>query len=58
MIFNVYDFDEMRHWLRSLPGSFKIKRARVNIFDRYRYRENYEAIYNFIKEMGGEIKNE
>jgi hypothetical protein len=32
--------------------------ARINIFDRYRYREDYEAIYNFIKEMGREIKDD
>lgn len=55
MTFKMYDFDAMRNWLRSLSGSFEIRRARVNIFDRYRYREDYEAIYNFINEMGGKI---
>jgi hypothetical protein len=58
MTFKVYDFDAMRNWLRSLSGSFEIRRARINIFDRYRYREDYEAIYNFIKEMGGEIEDD
>lgn len=58
MTFKMYDFDEMRQWLRTLPGAFEIRRARINIFDRYRYREDYEAIYNFIREMGGEIKDE
>jgi len=52
------DFEAMRQWLRTLSGSFEIRRARINIFDRYRYREDYEAIYNFITEMGGEIKDE
>lgn len=55
MTFKMYDFDAMRNWLRSLPGSFEIRRARTHIFDRYRYREDYEAIYNFIKGMGGKI---
>lgn len=58
MTFKMYDFDAMRNWLRSLSGSFEIRRARINIFDRYRYREDYEAIYNFIKEMGGEIEDD
>ena len=58
MTFKMHDFDSMRQWLHTLPGSFEIRRARINIFDRYRYREDYEAIYNFIKEMGGEIKDD
>lgn len=58
MTFKMYDFDAMRNWLLSLSGSFEIRRARINIFDRYRYREDYEAIYNFIKEMGGEIEDD
>lgn len=58
MIFKMHDFDAMREWLHSLSGSFEIRRARINIFDRYRYREDYGAIYNFITEMGGEIKDE
>lgn len=55
MKFNQFDFEEMRNWLKTLPGSFEIRRARINLFDRFRYREDYEAIYNFIKEMGSEI---
>ena len=58
MTFKMNDFDAMRQWLHTLRGSFEIRRARINIFDRYRYREDYEAIYNFITEMGGEIKDE
>lgn len=57
MTFKMYDFNAMRDWLRSIPGSFEIRRARINIFDRYRYREDYEAIYNFIIEMGGIIED-
>lgn len=58
MTFKMTDFDAMRNWLRTLSGPFEIRRARINIFDRYRYREDYEAIYNFIIEMGGEIEGE
>ena len=58
MTFKINDFNAMRQWLYALSGSFEIRRARINIFDRYRYREDYEAIYNFITEMGGEIKGE
>lgn len=57
MTFKMNDFDTMRKWLHTLSGSFEIRRARIDIFDRYRYREDYEAIYNFITEMGGEIEN-
>ncbi len=58
MTFKITDFDAMRNWLRTLSGPFEIRRARINIFDRYRYREDYEAIYNFIVELGGEIEGE
>ena len=58
MTFKITDFDAMRNWLRTLSGPFEIRRARINIFDRYRYREDYEAIYNFIIELGGEIEDE
>ena len=57
MKFEMYDFDGMRDWLRNLKGSPSIRYARVSIFDRYRYREDYEAIYIFITEMGGEINS-
>jgi len=58
MIFNITDFDSMRKWLFTLPGSFTIRHARIEIFDRYRYQEDYESIYNFVTEMGGNIKDE
>lgn len=56
MKFNQFDFEGMRQWLKTLNGSFEIRRARINIFDRFRYQERYEELYNFISEMGGEIK--
>lgn len=57
MMFEKTDFNRMRDWLYSLSGPFEVKRARVNLFDRYRYREDYEAIYNFIIEMGGALED-
>lgn len=56
MKFNQFDFDGMREWLKTLNGSFEIRRARINIFDRFRYQERYDELYNFILEMGGIIE--
>lgn len=55
MKFEKTDFNEMRQWLVSLPADPRVKRARAICFDLMRYREDYEAIYNFITIMGGEI---
>ena len=55
-MFNYLDFDGMRKWLYSLKGSFEIRRARINIFDLYRYQEEYDKLYRFIEEMGGHIQ--
>lgn len=55
MKFEATDFEAMRIWLRTIPGSFEIRCARINLFDRFRYREDYESLYKFIEEMGGEI---
>lgn len=46
------NFEEMRIWLWRMPGSIELKRARISLFDRYRYQEEYEKLYNFIIEMG------
>lgn len=56
MTFKMYDFEDMRAWLKTLSGSFEIRRARINIFDRFRYQERYEELYHFIIEMGGKIE--
>lgn len=55
MNFKATDFDAMRNWLKSLAGSAELRRARLNLFDRYRYREDYESMYQFIEYMGGKI---
>lgn len=52
-----FDFEIMRHWLKGLPCSdLRIVRARLITFDRLRYSENYDELYNFISELGGKIE--
>lgn len=55
MTFKMCDFDAMRDWLKRCSGPKPIRKGRVMYFDNLRYREDYEAIYNFITMMGGEI---
>ncbi len=54
-MFGVCDFEEMREWIIFTSPNSKIMRARLDIFDAYRYNEDYESIYDFIKGMGGTI---
>ena len=57
MIFNQFDFEGMRAWLKGLPCSdLRVVRARLITFDLMRYREAYDEIYNFIIIMGGNIE--
>ena len=57
MMFNQFDFEGMRAWLKSLPCSdLRVVRARLITFDLMRYREAYDEIYNFIIVMGGKIE--
>lgn len=46
-----WNFDEMRDWIKKQPGSPKIKRLRLNMFDIYRYCEEYEKIYQMIEDL-------
>lgn len=57
MTFNFTDFDAMRDWLKRCSGPKAIRKGRIMYFDNLRYREDYETIYKFIKEMGGHIEN-
>lgn len=57
MKFGITDFDEMRDWIKRIPNSSpSMTEIRLNIFDCYRYTEDYEAIYQFITGMGGVIE--
>lgn len=46
-----WNFDEIRDWIKRQPASPKIKRMRVNLFDIYRYQENYEKIYQMVQDL-------
>jgi len=47
----LFNFEEMRYFILSQPGSIVIKRLRVALFDRYRYEEDYESIYKLITDL-------
>ena len=46
-----WDLDKIREWIRHQPASPKIKRMRVNLFDIYRYQEDYEKIYQMVQDL-------
>lgn len=59
MTFKMNEFDVMREWLKKhCSGPKVIRKGRIIYFDSLRYREDYEAIYDFITMMGGIIKDE
>lgn len=54
--FGITDFEEMRNWIMTLPVSNqKMLEWRLQVFDCYRYNEDYERIYEYIHGLGGEI---
>ena len=57
MKFNITDFEEMREWISTLPAPHsRITEWRLEVFDCYRYNEDYENIYEYIKGLGGEVE--
>lgn len=46
-----WNLDELRDWIKCQPASPKIKRMRVNLFDIYRYQEDYEKIYRMVQDL-------
>ena len=48
-----WNFDDIRNWIKAQPASPKIRRARLILFDRYRYEEEYEKIFKMIKDIKG-----
>ena len=54
-MFKNTDFDEMRNWIETLPGSQRLKDYRLQVFDLFRYGEDYESIYEFVNGLGGTI---
>lgn len=46
------NLDEMREWIKQQPAKdFNIRRARLWMFDMWRYQEEYEKIFQFIEEL-------
>ena len=49
------DFDEMREWIKKQPArDFSIRRARLYMFDLWRYCEDYDKIIQMVEELKGE----
>lgn len=46
-----WNLDKIREWIKHQPASPKIKRMRVNLFDIYRYQEDYEKIYQMVQDL-------
>lgn len=51
-----FDIDALRIFVLHYPASPSIRRLRLLLFDHYRYEEDYEAIYQFITDLGGVIE--
>ena len=52
----MFDLDSLRIFILRAPASPPIRRARLHLFDTYRYAEDYEKIYNLIIDLGGKIE--
>lgn len=46
-----WELDTMRDWIKKQPASPRIKRARLHLFDLYRYQEDYEKIHQLIQDL-------
>lgn len=51
-----FDFNEMRLFVLHAPASIPIRRLRLQLFDLYRYAEDYEKLYEMITMLGGTIE--
>lgn len=49
-----WDFDAMREIVKHAPGSPRIKRVRLNLFDIYRYCEEYDKLWKMVEDLKGE----
>lgn len=49
-----WDFDAMREIVKHAPGSPRIKRVRLNLFDIYRYCEEYDKLWEMVEDLKGE----
>lgn len=47
-----WDLEQMREWIRKQPtSSARMRRARIALFDLYRYQEDYEKIYQMVQDL-------
>jgi len=49
-----WDFDKMREVVRRAPATPKIRRMRLNMFDIYRYCEEYDKLWQMVNDLKGE----
>ena len=52
----MFNLDELRIFILRAPASPPIRRARLHLFDLYRYAEDYEKIYNLINDIGCKVE--
>jgi len=47
-----FDLEQMREIVKRAPTSnLKVRRMRLNLFDMYRYNEEYEKIYQMVQDL-------
>lgn len=46
------DLEIIRDWIIKQPCSPKIRKTRLALFNKYRYQEDYNTLYNWITELG------
>lgn len=50
------DLDKLRIIILRMPASPPVRRARLHLFDIYRYAEDYDKLYQLIIDIGGTIE--
>ena len=53
---NMTDLDKLRIIVLRMPASPPVRRARLHLFDIYRYAEDYDKLYQLIIDIGGTIE--
>ena len=53
---SLQNIDELREFVLHAPASPPIRKLRLHWFDLYRYRQDYEKIYQLITDIGGIIE--
>lgn len=45
------ELDKIRIWILHQPASPSVRALRLRLFDLYRYREEYEKIYQMVEDL-------